>query len=212
MFNTMLTYPRCGFESHNSVRTRFQGDFVGGMRIEQKDKSMKRLLVSAAVIGLFVAAEPAFAQAGPTASASANANANIVGVIGITKANDMTFGNLVSPAQATDVVMAANGALTPTSIAVPGGASGTPARFNVTGSSSAAYTYRAALTNSTISLSDGNSHSMNLDLVIDGLTTLRTGLQGDGTDSVVVRGTLHVGAAQVAGSYTGAMTVTVQYD
>lgn len=173
---------------------------------------MKRLLVSAAVLGLFAAADPAFAQAGPTASASAQANANIVGVIGITKANDMTFGNLVSPATATDVVMGATGTLSPASIAVPGGASGTPARFNVTGSSSAGYTYRASLTNSTIALSDGNSHSMNLDLVIDGLTTLRTGLQGDGTDSVVVRGTLHVGAAQVAGSYTGAMTVTVQYD
>ena len=72
---------------------------------------MKRLLVSAAVLGLLAAADPAFAQAGPTASASANANANIVGVIGITKANDMTFGNLVSPATPTDVVMAATGTL-----------------------------------------------------------------------------------------------------
>jgi hypothetical protein len=108
--------------------------------------------------------------------------------------------------------MAVGGGLSPASIAVPGGASGTPARFNVTGSSSAGYTYRAALTNSTITLSDGASHSMNLDLVIDGLATLRTGLAGDGTDLLVVRGTLHVGAAQVAGSYTGAMTVTVQYD
>jgi hypothetical protein len=172
---------------------------------------MKRLLVSAAVLGLF-SSTAAFAQTGPTASANANASANIVGVIGITKAQDMSFGNLVSPTANTDVVMAANGTLTPTGIAVPGGSNGQPATFNITGSSSNAYTYRASLTNSTISLSDGANHSMNLDLVIDGLQTLRTGLQGDGTDTVTVRGTLHVLANQVAGSYTGQMTVTVQYD
>jgi hypothetical protein len=172
---------------------------------------MKRLLVSVAVLGLF-SSTAAFAQTGPTASANANASANIVGVIGITKSQDMSFGNLVSPTANTDVVMAANGGLTPTNIAVPGGSGGQPAIFNITGSNSNLYTYRASLTNSTISLSDGASHSMNLDLVIDGLQTLRTGLQGDGSDTVLVRGTLHVLANQVPGSYSGTMTVTVQYD
>jgi hypothetical protein len=170
---------------------------------------MKRLLVSAAVLGLLSSA-PAFAQAGPSSTASTSADAEIVQSISVTSdQSHLNFGKIAAPVQdaGTVSVVDASGTLqssTPNLIVT--GSTGSAAKFNVSGAIGLAYT--PSLASSQITLVNGGN-SMLADLSIIGNAT---NLNGSGQDSFEVIGDLHVGIAQAAGTYQGTVNVSVQYN
>ena len=168
---------------------------------------MKRLLISAAVVGLFSAA-PVFAQAGPSDSASAPANAIIVAPISVTNTNEssLSFGQIAADAAPGTVSVAANGALSSsTPNLVVDGSTGSAATFSVTGAANLAYSTNIP---SPISLT-GPGNAMSATVSKSGGST---NLSAVGADSFSVVGTLTVGAAQTPGAYSGTVNVTVVYD
>lgn len=85
---------------------------------------------------------------------------------------------------------------------------GGPARFTVSGDPLTNYTITLP---SSVTLSDGASHSMTVDSFVDSLGgTGTTNLSG--TDSFTVGATLQINAGQPVGGYSGEFTVTVNYE
>jgi hypothetical protein len=115
------------------------------------------------------------------------------------------FGNISPTGSAGTVVMSATGTRTPTNVTL---ASGTfsAASFTATGTGSQTFTITP---DSSATLSDGASHTMSVDTF---LTSAGAGTLSSGTQTFTLGGTLHVGASQVAGSYTGTFNVTVAYN
>lgn len=165
---------------------------------------MKALLVSAAAVGLLTAA-PAFAQAGPQATANAGASAEIVTPIAVVTVDGIDFGTIAAGSGGT-ITMAPGGGLSSSSPnMLISGSTGNAATFNVSGGNGLAY---SSTVESPIPLSNG----------VDTLTATLTrdggnpALDGTGADSFDVIGSLAVPAGSSAGSYTGNFDVTVQYD
>jgi hypothetical protein len=166
---------------------------------------MKALLVSAAAVGLLTAA-PAFAQAGPSASATANADAEIVAPIAIAKTADLNFGRIAADAAPGTVSVDASGNLSSSSPnLVISGSTGSAAAFHVTGAANLAY---SSTVPATVSLSDGTNTMTAAIGRVGGDPTL----DGTGADDFNVTGTLTVGAGQAAGNYSGSFSVSVQYN
>ncbi len=84
---------------------------------------------------------------------------------------------------------------------------GGPARFTVSGDPLTNYTITLP---SSITLSDGASHSMTVDSFVDSLGGTGT-TNSSGSDSFTVGATLHVNAGQPVGGYSGEFSVTVNY-
>lgn len=172
---------------------------------------MKALLVSAATVGLIVAT-PAFATAGPTASANATADAVIVQPIAVYKTADLSFGRIAADSAASTVTVdnANNRTSSSPPVLVPGGTVST-ASFDVKGESGLAYT--ASLASPTTSLTGpGPAMLVNLNLYA-GTGTLSASAPSVG-DTFKVGGVLNVGpsSTQTAGAYTGTFSVNVQYN
>jgi hypothetical protein len=171
---------------------------------------MKRLLVSAAVLGLLTTA-PAFA-AGPTASVTTNADATVVAPIAITNvvnqvATKLSFGQIAANSTAGHVNISATGVLSspdvPTLIAP--GSTGSVPTFTVTGSPGLAYTGTVA---STVTLS-GTGTDMTATLTKSGGNS---NLDGTGKDTFTLSASLAVGASQTPGTYTGSFATTAAYN
>jgi hypothetical protein len=168
---------------------------------------MKALLVSAAAIGLLSAA-PAFAQAGPTSTASAGADAVIVTPISVinVEGENLDFGTIAADTAAGTVTVDGAGGLTSSSPnLIVTGSTGNAAAFDVSGQANLAYT---ATIDPSVTLS-GPGTDMSATLTKYGGAAA---LDGTGSDSFTVGGTLSVGANQAAGSYTGSFDVSVAYD
>ncbi len=173
---------------------------------------MKKLLVFAIVILGFSAVS--FGQV----SASASSTATIITPIAITKSADLNFGTIaVSPTLGGTVALAASSGI-PTR--TKGGAGGvtlpavagtvTAAAFDVTGLASSTYSIGLP---GTITLTGDISGVMTLGNFISSPSPTGT-LSAGGAQTFYVGGTLNVGAAQAAGTYTNAtgLTVTVNYN
>jgi hypothetical protein len=169
---------------------------------------MKRLLVSAAVLGLLSSA-PAFAQAGPSSTASTPADAEIVQSISVTSdESHLNFGKIAAPVETAGTVSVVDAAGTLQSSdpnLIVSGSIGSAAKFNVSGALNLAYT--PSLGAAQITLTDG-ANSMLADLSIIGNSPT---LNGSGLDSFEVIGDLHVAGGQAAGVYHGTVNVSVQY-
>ena len=162
----------------------------------------------ALTIALLAITISSFAQV----SATATTTATIITPIAISKTVDMNFGNIaVSPTIAGTVVLTPAGTRTKTGgVTLPAVAGTvTAASFNVTGLGTSTY---AITLPSTITLNGTPTGTMTVNSFVS--TPSGTGALTAGAQTVLVGGTLNVGAAQAAGVYTNTtdMTVTVNYN
>ena len=175
-------------------------------------------LILAATAAMLVLPSAAYAQAGPTSSATADASATIVAPLHITCTN-MHFAQLAPIHTATTVVLPAQGSplVDPDNIVVPGTRQNAqPTNCQVTGEDG--LTFHVSLPTST-TLSHGGD-SMTLDTFTISTDTdadafnrlLENDGSGGGLAGFGVGATLHVGADQPAGVYTGPFVVSVQYN
>jgi hypothetical protein len=174
---------------------------------------MKRLLVSAAVLGLLSSA-PAFAQAGPSSTVSTDAHATIVERISVTNVlNDvitsLNFGSIAAPVQTAGTVSVdASGNLTSSNPnLIISGSTGSVPTFTVTGSPGLAYGTTIA---QSVSLTGSNGGTMTATLAKSGGSSNLDSTTG--LDSFKVTGVLGVGVDQTPGTYSGSFDVTVQYN
>lgn len=154
---------------------------------------------------------------GFAASATTTSTATVIEPIAITKAADLVFGDFAPGAGGTVTVATDGGRAASGPILSTAGATPTAAKFDVTGDADATYSisYTAAA-----SLSDGaatpNTMALSVfsDLTAGGATsgTVSSGTLTGGAQSIYLGGELTVDAAQVAGTYTGDVTVTVEYN
>ena len=144
---------------------------------------LTRILVGAVALVGVAALTPSNAEAG---FATANATVDIVAAIAITKTGDLDFGAVI-PAAGTDTV--------------------TAAVFEVSGNGNAIYIITLPASATVTS----GANSMTVDKFKS--NPLGTGtLDATGNDSFTVGATLNVGASQVAGTYTGTFSVSVDYN
>ena len=180
---------------------------------------MRKIIVYVGIAASFAIPTTAWAQAGPSSSASATASAQIVQPIRIL-CGAMQFGRLaplptapavvVLPAQGTPLVDTSN-------IVVPGTRDfATPSNCTVRGEY--LLSFNVTLPTTTTLLSGGNMMTLDTFTIsneVDGmpLNRLLDTLDGSlGLNGFGVGATLHVGAAQPPGMYTGPFQVSVQYN
>ena len=152
------------------------------------------------------------------AAATSTATSTVIAPIAITAPAALSFGRFAHGTGGS-VTISNSGVRTASGVVLSSTSSvQTAARFDVTGDGSATY----AITHSgatVLSDSAATPNTMALattsDLTGGNVTTgnVATGtLTAGGTQSIFVGGTLTVSATQVAGTYTGAVTLTVEYN
>ena len=150
------------------------------------------------------------------ATATANSTSTIVTPIAIAKTADLSFGSFASGGAAGTVTVSPNGSRAFGGGAVAAGGTVTAAQFNVTGQ--AGLTYSISFAGTPTSLSDGSSHTMAFSTVSDTTASAITsgnvtaGTLTGGAQTIFVGGALTVGANQVAGTYSGTISVAVDYN
>ncbi|HEX9172950.1 MAG TPA: DUF4402 domain-containing protein [Telluria sp.] len=158
----------------------------------------------------------AAAVGGNAAAADGNASATttVISALTITKAEDLSFGNVIAGSTAGTIKVDTNGVRTVGGGVVLGSGTGTAAKFDITGSGTMTYTITYA---SGVQLT-GPGTAMSLTQISDatgaggasGLVT--SGTLVAGLQSLFIGGTLDVGANQTGGLYTGSLTATVNYN
>lgn len=153
------------------------------------------------------------------AAATSTATSTVIAPIAITAPVVLSFGKFAPGAGGT-VTISNSGARTGTGVILSSTASTqTAARFDVTGEGSSTY----AITHSGVTVLSGPTVSTVVqtmalaktsDLTGANVTSgnVATGTLSAGAQSIYVGGVLTVGASQAAGEYTGAVTVTVEYN
>jgi hypothetical protein len=148
-------------------------------------------------------------------SATASSTGIVVTPIAITKTADLSFGNIAGSGSTGTVTVSPNGTRAVAGGAVAAGGTSTAAQFNVTGQSG--LTYAIDMTGTSASLtSGGNSMSFTAisDTSASAITTgiATTGTLTGGAQTIYVGGALAVGINQAAGTYTGTISVAVNYN
>ncbi|HVP40048.1 MAG TPA: DUF4402 domain-containing protein [Candidatus Saccharimonadales bacterium] len=173
---------------------------------------MKRfVLILLVVVGAVAALAPLAQAQMNNATTTANAGVTMITAIGIARTSHLNFGSVVAGALLGTVVQTA--AASPVRSATGGTTLGsasavTPATFNVTGQAN--NTYAITLPSSAITISDGPDN-----MGVDTFTSSPSGtgtLDGSGAQTLYVGATLHVGASQASGVYSGSFSVTVTYN
>ncbi|PXX98336.1 DUF4402 domain-containing protein [Halomonas sp. LBP4] len=151
------------------------------------------------------------------ADATATATGTVIEPIAITNAGNLNFGQFArgdggSVTVATDGTRSTTGPILSTTGDTPAAA-----QFDVTGAADA--TYSIAWSGDTLLTDSVSTETMALekisDLTAGGATTgeVAVGVLGTGgTQSIYLGGTLTVAALQAAGTYTGSVTATVEYN
>ena len=184
--------------------------------------NFKQRVLTLALAAVFAIGSVAIGVNAYAAAATSTATSTVIAPIGITAPVVLSFGKF-APGAGGSVTISNSGARTGTGVILSSTASTlTAARFDVTGEASTTY----AITHSGVALLTGISgaaltlpSTMALaktsDLTGANVTTgnVASGtLTAGGTQSIFVGGALTVGATQAAGVYTGAVTVTVEYN
>ncbi len=168
-------------------------------------KRFRMLALSAAAI---LSAPFATTQA-RAASTTADATANIVSAISISKVDNLRFGNVAAGSSVGTVVLTATGTRSKTGgVTLSNVNTGGPASFTVSGDGTA--TYAITLPSTPTTLTDGGTNNMTVDTFTS--QPAGTGALTGGTQTLTVGATLHVGANQPAGNYTGTFSVSVDYN
>jgi hypothetical protein len=163
-----------------------------------------------AVLGLAIAGS----GSAIAASAVATSTSTVVTPINITKSADLAFGSFAAGAAPGTVTVTPGGARTAGGGVTAVASTATAAKFDVTGLAGMGYSIDVAAT----TLSDGSGNSMTLtpisDLTASASTanTVTTGTLTGGAQSIYVGGVLAVAANQAAGTYSGSVTTTVNYN
>ncbi|MEG3191193.1 DUF4402 domain-containing protein [Lysobacter sp. D1-1-M9] len=174
--------------------------------------SMKTIVVSA--IALSAAA---FASTSIAAEATASGTGTVIKPIAIVKAVDLVFGEF-APGAGGSVTVSTSGARTATgAILSTVGSSPTAAKFDVTGEADATYSIAIAPSaNLADTATTPNTMALETfsDLTAGNAVTgnVATGTLTAGAQSIYVGGKLTVGATQAAGTYSGNVKVTVEYN
>jgi len=151
------------------------------------------------------------------AGATSNSSATVIVPIVITQSADLNFGKFL-PGGGGDVIVATDGARTANGpILSSAGSTPAAAKFDVTGDNSATYgiTWSGAATLTDSVSSDAMALSKISDFTVAGVTTgeVTSGeLGAGGAQSIYLGGELSVTAGQATGTYTGDVTVTVEYN
>lgn len=139
------------------------------------------------------------------ATATGTANATVIVPITITAGTALNFGTFAANSTGGTVAITTASARSSTgSVALSSTTPGVAGSFTVTGNASSTF----AITNpGTFNVTSGaNSMAVNL----TGLAT--TGTLTAGSATILVPGTLTVGASQAAGNYAGTYTMAVEYN
>ncbi len=172
----------------------------------------QRILALGCMAALLCFASNAYAAGNGTATATIATSISVAKLAtGSSTGGELAFGNLIPSASAgTVVIHYSTGVRTfPTSAVT--GTSLLPygnAQFQVTGDAGATYTVTLPAVEST--LTNSNSDTMTVDTFTKDLSG--TGTLTGGTSTFHVGGTLHVGANQASGTYTGTFNVTAAYN
>ena len=149
------------------------------------------------------------------ATATASSTTTVVTPIAVSKAADLSFGNIAGGGSAGTVTLSPNGSRAATGGAVTAGGTATAAQFNVTGQSGLTYAIDFSGTSATLT-SGANTMTFTAisDTTASAITsgTATTGTLTGGAQTIYVGGTLAVGANQVAGTYSGTINVAVNYN
>ena len=177
-----------------------------------------RRALSAALASVATLAGMGLVSNAYAAAATSTATSTVIVPIAITAPAALSFGRFAHGTGGS-VTISNSGVRTSSGVVLSSTSSvQTAARFDVTGDGSATYgiTHSGA---AVLSDSASTPNTMALvttsDLTGGNVTTgnVATGtLTAGGTQSIFVGGTLTVSATQVAGTYTGAVTLTVEYN
>ena len=163
-------------------------------------KLLKQLFLMLIMLTIYI---PAYA-----AVATATATANITSTITVSTINGLFFGDISSGAVAGTLILSPGGIRTTTGgVTVNTAVAGSPATFDVQGTPNATYSISLP---AAVVMTDGTST-----MVIDNFTSspVTTGVIGaSGQQTLFVGGTLNVSSNQPFGSYTGSLSVTVDYN
>jgi len=161
---------------------------------------MHKLFGAVAALALLSAAAPAFAI-----SANADAKANVIVPITVTKTADLVFGNILSGPAGNVVVDAAGGRTG--SATLLAGVTPTAAHFNVTADTLGGSLYTLSYSSTAL------THTNNTDTMALAISpSVTAAANKSGNLSIDIGGTLTVGSNQVAGVYTGSVTVSAIYN
>jgi len=166
----------------------------------------KKLLCIAGCAAVFSAVSVGTSYADNTATATATGK--VILPIAVSKSTDLNFGNFAAGATGGTVDLTAVASTTRSktgSVTLASGVTPTSAVFHVTGETGASF----ALTMDPLSLSGtGDPMVVTLESSLGAGSGTLTG----GAADVVVAGSLAVGASQASGTYTGTLSVTVNYN
>jgi len=181
-------------------------------------KIYTKLTAIAAASMLAMASQTAWA-AGDVASDNAGASATIITPITLTKDTDMDFAEVIATAEGGTVVLTASAtpSLTATGVSAGQGGAAAAAKFTVGGQTG--YTYAISFPAPTATLThSGGSATMTVNnftaSFADNITTLggHTLSATAASNAFYVGGTLNVGPDQLAGTYTGTVSVSANYE
>ena len=145
------------------------------------------------------------------ATASGPASGQVVTPIAIATGATLSFGRFTSALAGTVVVSTAGvRSVTGGVTAMPGGTAAAAATFAVSGEPNSTYTISVPAGVST--LTGSVSGTMDIDTYTTNPGLLLGALDGTGAQTLLVGGTLNVGAAQPRGTYTGTVTIGVDYN
>ncbi len=136
----------------------------------------------------------------------ANVDITVLAPISISASGNMDFGTMVTTGTAGTVTVTPAGARSSVNVDLLGGVP-SAASFDVTGDGNA--NYSTTLPSSTTLTSGGNT--MTVDTFTDD-AGVNPKLPAGGSETFNVGATLHVGATQASGTYSGTFSVTVNYN
>lgn len=174
-----------------------------------------RRVLSAALASVLALAGTGLVSNAYAAEATSTATSTVITPIAITAPVVLSFGKFSSRLAGT-IKVDPNNVITVTGGVLSGtGATATAARFDVTGDTVNTYSITHGgdtVLTSGIVINDMALSKVSALTAIASTTNVTSGTLTAGAQSIFVGGTLTVAAAQVAGTYTGAVTVTVEYN
>ena len=165
------------------------------------DKTVKQSFVLLLALSMYV---PVYA-----ATATATATADITSTITVRTINGLIFGDISSGAEAGTLALSPGGVRTTTGgVTVNRAIAGSPAAFDVQGDPNATYsiTFPAA-----VIMSNGTPNTMVIDKFTSSPETTGV-IDASGQQTLFVGATLNVNSNQSFGTYSGELTVTVDYN